>query len=82
MTYLEAAVVILKASGAPLTAAEITKRAVHRDLIQPSGKTPEATMSARLYVESRRNPGFPIRRVFDPGAQRARRGSVRWTYLR
>lgn len=82
MTYLEAALVILKASGAPLTAAEITKRALQRSLIRPRGKTPEATMTASLYVESARNPRSAVRRVFDPGVQRARRGSVRWTYVR
>ncbi len=50
MTYLEAAKVILGESGVPLHYRAITKRALERGLIQPSGQTPDATMGAQLYA--------------------------------
>lgn len=50
MTYFEAALQVLKSSREPLTAREITERAIERGLIVPRGKTPDATMRATLYV--------------------------------
>jgi len=61
-----------------MTAQEITELALARRLLDSRGKTPVATMTAALYglpSESR------IRREFVPGVQRARRGSVRWSYV-
>jgi hypothetical protein len=78
MTFLEAAETVLRSARRPLTAGEITKSAIERGLIQPHGKTPALTMSARLYeapVDS------PIRRKFEPGKERAIRGSVQWMYV-
>jgi len=49
VTYLEAAEAVLKESGAPLHYREIAERALKKNLIQPSGQTPEATMGAQLY---------------------------------
>lgn len=57
---------------------ELTAEAIRRGLITSSGATPDATMSAALYGLP---PGTPITREFVPGAQRARRGSVRWRYV-
>ena len=57
MTYLEAAVVVLKEAGQPLHFAEITKRALEKKLIEPKGKTPEATMGAQLYMAVKRKDG-------------------------
>lgn len=51
ITYIEAAYQILKERRIPLTAEEITKTALERNLIETSGKTPSATMGARLYVD-------------------------------
>jgi len=48
-------------------------------LLQHGGKTPEATMSAALYTHIRDVEGSEIVRVHEPGASRARRGTVRWT---
>lgn len=80
--YLEAAVAVLEASDRPLTAGEITAEAVRRGLVRPAGKTPEATMTARLYVHVRDDPAPRVVRLAEPGPNRARRGSVRWTLTR
>jgi len=77
--YLEAAVTVLEAVGKPLTSREITREALRRGLIQSAGKTPEATMSAHLYVHVRDDPTPRVIRLAEPGEQRARRGTVRWT---
>ena len=53
MTYLDAAHVVLIQAGEPLHYAEITRRALAQDLIQPSGLTPEATMGSRLYTATK-----------------------------
>lgn len=77
VTFLQAAEAVLRRAKKPMTAAEITDVALRRGLLQTSGKTPVATMSSRLYG---RPSDSPIRRVFTPGTQRARRESVRWIY--
>jgi restriction system protein len=51
LTYKEAAQQVLAAAGKPLRYEEITKRATDRDLINPQGMTPEATMGAQLYQD-------------------------------
>lgn len=76
--YLHAAETVLAEAREPMTADALTAEAIRRGLIQPHGKTPIATMSARLYVEVRENPEARTVRVDDPGPTRARRGSVRW----
>jgi hypothetical protein len=77
--FLTAAIEILSSTERPLTAREITAEALKRGLLLTAGKTPEATMSARLYVALARDPNCPVRRVAEPARARARRGSVRWT---
>jgi restriction system protein len=52
MTYLAAAVTILKDAGQPLRPDEITQRALAQKLISPQGLTPEATMASRLYIDT------------------------------
>jgi HB1, ASXL, restriction endonuclease HTH domain len=78
MTFLEAAEEVLRRSGKALTARQITEKAMARGLIRSGGKTPEATMSSALY---RAPTTGPIRREFEAGNERARRGSVRWKYV-
>jgi restriction system protein len=51
LTYKESARQILADSGRPLRYEEITRRAMDRDLINPQGMTPEATMGAQLYQD-------------------------------
>jgi hypothetical protein len=80
MTYYEAALQVLRSVRHPLTTREITDQAIERGLITPRGKTPNATMSARLYVGVRNSPDLV--KLEAPGNGRARRGSVRWTLRR
>lgn len=51
MPLLEAAETILNDARTALTAEEITRRILERGLWQTRGKTPTATVSARLYVD-------------------------------
>ena len=51
LTYKAAAHRVLADAGHPLRYEEITKRAIERDLINPQGMTPEATMGAQLYSD-------------------------------
>lgn len=80
--FLTAAVEVLAAAGRPLDAKEITAQALKRGLLHTTGRTPEATMAARLYVACLRDPKCPVRKVAVPGGARARRGSVRWELRR
>jgi hypothetical protein len=77
MTYIEAAVHVLKAAQRPLTTEEITERAIDKGLLTPRGKTPRATMRAELYKAVHGEQG--IVKLDTPGETRARQGSVRWT---
>jgi hypothetical protein len=79
MTFLEAAEAVLRSARRPLTTREIVELALEKGLLNPRGKTPEATMSAALYGAP---PGGAIQRDYEPGLARARRGSVRWRYIR
>lgn len=76
LSYVETAVRVLRDNGRPMTSTEITEEAIRRGLLKPSGKTPERTMSAALYT---RGESVGIKRLADPGPQRAVRGTVRWT---
>lgn len=51
VTFIEAAYQILKGKGIPLNTEQITKIALERNLIETSGKTPVATMAARIYMD-------------------------------
>lgn len=54
MNVKEAALQILKEAGEPLHAMEITKRALAQKLWHTDGKTPHATLAARLYTDIKR----------------------------
>lgn len=77
MRYFEAAIEVLKVAKQPLTAQEITDRAIKGGLITPNGKTPVASMNAALYGRLRNHPDLV--KLEDRGDKRAKRGSVRWT---
>ncbi len=77
MSFLEAAIFILKETGREMTASEVVRIALDRGLVKSSGRTPEATMAAQLYVHLREHPQGPLRKIAEPGAQRARRDTVR-----
>lgn len=76
MTYFEAALQVLKSSREPLTAREITERAVERGLIVPRGKTPEATMRATLYVRLGSDAQLVKTETRDPSPSKP--SAVRW----
>jgi hypothetical protein len=76
MTYYEAALQVLTAARNPLTTQEITDRAIARGLINPRGRTPNATMAAVLYLRVGKDSDLVKLEV--PGNGRAKKGSVRW----
>jgi hypothetical protein len=78
-TFLEAALEVLTRHHTPLRATEIVEKAIRLGLLRTRGKTPERTMSARLYGELAENPRTRLRRIAEPGLLRAVRNSVRWT---
>jgi hypothetical protein len=82
VTYLEAAVAVLKASRRAMTTEEITEAAIRKGLVQPHGRTPVATMSAALYRHLHHADAPALEREFQPGRVRPLLGSVRWRYVR
>jgi hypothetical protein len=65
MTYLEAAVAVLNASNRRMTTSEILQEAMARGLLKPASKTPEASLSARLYCYVRDTKDPVIQRFAD-----------------
>lgn len=55
MKVLDAAEVVLRKSGDPLHVKDITRRILSEKLWKTSGKTPEATVGARLYSDIKKN---------------------------
>jgi restriction system protein len=55
MNVQDAAIQILKESGVPLHAKELTEKILAADLWQAKGKTPEATVGARIYSDIKKN---------------------------
>ena len=76
-TFLDAAVRVLRTRRRPMTVAEITAEALRLGILHTAGKTPEKTMSAALYQAAGASDS-PVRRIYEPGPQRARRSTVRW----
>ena len=55
MRLLEAIVEVLRKAEEPMHAQEITEQVLARGLWSTSGKTPEATVAARLYIDIKEN---------------------------
>lgn len=55
MNVQDAAIQILKDAGKPLHAKEIAERIIEAGLWSSDGKTPEATVSARLYSDIKKH---------------------------
>src|SRR3982751_3700848 len=66
MTFLEAALEILKREGKPLHFKELTERAMTKKLLTFMGRTPEVTMQTQLTSAVKKAPGNPFVRV-KPG---------------
>ncbi len=62
-TFKEVALQVLKTIREPLTAKEIVEHAVQEGLLLTEGKTPEATMSAQLYVDINNNKKTKFKKV-------------------
>lgn len=58
LTFKEAALKILSTVSGPVEASEITRLALQQNLLATSGKTPENTMAAMLYMEAKRPNGL------------------------
>lgn len=66
MTFLEAALQILRREGKPLHYKDITERAINKKLLTFVGRTPEVTMQTQLTAAVKKTPGNPFVRV-KPG---------------
>lgn len=66
MTFLEAALEILRREGRPLHYKELTERALGKKLLTFVGRTPEVTMQTQLTAAVKKAPGNPFVRV-KPG---------------
>jgi hypothetical protein len=66
MTFLEAALEILKRERKPLHYKELTEKALERKLLTFVGRTPEVTMQTQLTGAVKKAPGAPFVRV-KPG---------------
>ena len=80
--FLEAALWVLERADSPLTAEEITQRALSEGVLRTNGKTPTRSMSARLYLAVHADPNGRLQRLFQPGPLRAVRDSVCWSLMR
>ena len=66
MTFLEAALEILRHEGKPLHYKELTERSLGKKLLTFVGRTPEVTMQTQLTAAVKKAPGNPFVRV-KPG---------------
>src|SRR3954462_12242310 len=66
MTFLEAALEILRHEGKPLHYKELTEHALGKKLLTFVGRTPEVTMQTQLTNAVKKAPGNPFVRV-KPG---------------
>src|SRR5262245_61158734 len=66
MTFLEAALEILRHEGKPLHYKELTERALGKKLLTFVGRTPEVTMQTQLTAAVKKAPGNPFVRT-KPG---------------
>ena len=63
LSFKRAAEKILSQSDIPLSPKEIVDRALENELIGTEGQTPDATMGAQLYMDIRKNPSSPFKKV-------------------
>jgi len=66
-TFKNIAIQILREAGAPLHYREITRRAIKMGLLQSQGKTPWATMNARLSMDIVKSGNSSVFVRTDPG---------------
>jgi hypothetical protein len=66
MTFLEAALEVLRREGKPLHYKDLAERAIGKKLLTFVGRTPEVTMQTQLTAAVKKAPGSPFVRV-KPG---------------
>lgn len=76
MTFLEAAIEILRQAQGPLKVAEITERSVSQQLLSHVGRDPETTMRNSLSGALRSNAHGGILERVRPGTYQLRAGAV------
>jgi HB1, ASXL, restriction endonuclease HTH domain/Restriction endonuclease len=60
MTFIEAAIEILRQVGRPLPVRELTERSIKQNLLSHLGRTPDATMQTRLTAEAKKGDRTPL----------------------
>ena len=63
VSFIEAARIVLQNVDDPKTPKEITAIALEQGVLETEGRTPEATMAARLYVDINKNPKSIFQKV-------------------
>lgn len=76
MTLVEAVKVVLAQSSEPLSASQITERVLTLGLWKTEGKTPSATVSARLYMDIKKNGDASAFKLVEKGKFVLRNASV------
>ncbi|MBL7048911.1 MAG: hypothetical protein ISR96_05280 [Nitrospira sp.] len=75
MNIQDAAIKILKDAGKPLHAKEITERIIEAGLWSSDGKTPEATVSARLYSDIENQREATVKKYLTVRQERNRKAN-------
>ena len=65
MTFVEAAIQLLEAAGAPMTVEELAERAVEEGLLTKPGKSPLSSMKSGLTRENKKGDAARVVRVED-----------------
>src|SRR5215470_11465978 len=60
MTFLEAAIEVLRQAGRPLHVRELTERSIKLNLLSHLGRDPAATMQSRLTQELKKGDRSPL----------------------
>jgi HB1, ASXL, restriction endonuclease HTH domain len=80
VSLIVAALSVLREHRQPMTLREIEIRIRQEGLVRPVGRTPDRTLSARLYEYWHSHPAGNLVRHAEPGPTRAKRGSVYWIW--
>lgn len=80
MTFLEAALLILREERRPLTSREVFDLAMAKGLLTTAGRTPERTLTSALYQAYAKRTPRMLQKLETRGEPRAARGTVRWQW--
>jgi len=82
MTFEAAILAALRDSDRPMSTREVADTVIKSGGVSIRGQTPDATVSAILYRLARNPETTGVRRQAVQGKARAKRGSVRWVWVR